>query len=333
MWNWLVSGLLLNATIYLYDGSPFYPNGKILWDFVEEEKINFMGVSAKYIDALAKENLNIIDEYSFLDLEIIGSTGSPLVHESYDYIYNLIKKDVSVASLSGGTDIVGCFIGGNPFASVRRGEIQGPILGMDVHVFNEKGKSIKNTKGELVCTQSFPTMPLFFWNDKNNEKYQNAYFNKFPNVWCHGDYLMKTESNGFIIFGRSDATLNPGGVRIGTAEIYRQVEQLDEIVEGLVVGQTWEGDTRVILFVRLNPEFKLTKDLTDKIKSKIRIGASPRHVPSKIIVVEDIPRTKSGKIAELAVRDIIHNKEINNQTALANPECLNYFKNIEELGY
>jgi acetoacetyl-CoA synthetase len=333
MWNWLVSGLLLNATIYLYDGSPFYPNGKILWDFVEEEKINFMGVSAKYIDALAKENLNIIDEYSFLDLEIIGSTGSPLVHESFDYIYNLIKKDVSVASLSGGTDIVGCFIGGNPFASVRRGEIQGPILGMDVHVFNEKGKSIKNTKGELVCTQSFPTMPLFFWNDKNNEKYQNAYFNKFPNVWCHGDYLMKTESNGFIIFGRSDATLNPGGVRIGTAEIYRQVEQLDEIVEGLVVGQTWEGDTRVILFVRLNPEFKLTKDLTDKIKSKIRIGASPRHVPSKIIAVEDIPRTKSGKIAELAVRDIIHNKEINNQTALANPECLNYFKNIEELGY
>ena len=333
MWNWLVSGLLLNATIYLYDGSPFYPNGKTLWDFVEEEKINFMGVSAKYIDALAKENLNIIDEYSLLDLEIIGSTGSPLVHESFDYIYNLIKKDVSVASLSGGTDIVGCFIGGNPFASVRRGEIQGPILGMDVHVFNEKGKSIKNTKGELVCTQSFPTMPLFFWNDKNNEKYQNAYFNKFPNVWCHGDYLMKTESNGFIIFGRSDATLNPGGVRIGTAEIYRQVEQLDEIVEGLVVGQTWEGDTRVILFVRLNPEFKLTKDLTDKIKSKIRIGASPRHVPSKIIVVEDIPRTKSGKIAELAVRDIIHNKEINNQTALANPECLNYFKNIEELSY
>ena len=333
MWNWLVSGLLLNATIYLYDGSPFYPNGKILWDFVEEEKINFMGVSAKYIDALAKENLNIIDEYSLLDLEIIGSTGSPLVHESFDYIYNLIKKDVSVASLSGGTDIVGCFIGGNPFASVRRGEIQGPILGMDVHVFNEKGKSIKNTKGELVCTQSFPTMPLFFWNDKNNEKYQNAYFNKFPNVWCHGDYLMKTESNGFIIFGRSDATLNPGGVRIGTAEIYRQVEQLDEIVEGLVVGQTWEGDTRVILFVRLNLEFKLTKDLTDKIKSKIRIGASPRHVPSKIIAVEDIPRTKSGKIAELAVRDIIHNKEINNQTALANPECLNYFKNIEELGY
>ena len=333
MWNWLVSGLLLNSTIYLYDGSPFYPNGKVLWDFVEQEKINFMGVSAKYIDALAKEDLNILDTHSLLNLEIIGSTGSPLVHESFDYIYKNVKKNVSVASLSGGTDLVGCFIGGNPMSPVRRGEIQGPILGMDVHVFSDDGKSQENKKGELVCIESFPTMPLFFWNDKNNEKYHDAYFNKFPNVWCHGDYVMKTENNGFIIFGRSDATLNPGGVRIGTAEIYRQVEQLEEIVEGLVVGQMWNGDTRVILFVRLNPAFKLTKDLTDKIKSKIRMGASPRHVPSKIIAVEDIPRTKSGKIAELAVRDIIHNKEINNQTALANPECLNYFKNIEELSY
>ena len=331
MWNWLVSGLLLNSTIYLYDGSPFYPNGKILWNFVEKEKINFMGVSAKYIDALAKENLNIINDYSLLDLEIIGSTGSPLVHESFDYIYNLIKKDVLVASLSGGTDIVGCFIGGNPFASVRRGEIQGPILGMDVHVFNDKGESIKKTKGELVCTQSFPTMPLFFWNDQNNEKYHNAYFNKFLNVWCHGDYLMKTESNGYIIFGRSDATLNPGGVRIGTAEIYRQVEQLDEVIEGLVVGQSWDGDTRIILFIKLNRNHKLTDKLKIKIKSKIRLGASPRHVPSKIIEVRDIPRTKSGKIAELAVRDLIHNKEINNQTALANPECLVEYKDIKEL--
>ncbi|MDB9869433.1 acetoacetate--CoA ligase [Alphaproteobacteria bacterium] len=333
MWNWLVSGLLLNSTIYLYDGSPFYPNGKVLWDFVEQEKINFMGVSAKYIDALAKEDLNILDTHSLLNLEIIGSTGSPLVHESFDYIYKNVKKNVSVASLSGGTDLVGCFIGGNPMSPVRRGEIQGPILGMDVHVFSDDGKSQENKKGELVCIESFPTMPLFFWNDKNNKKYHNAYFNKFPNVWCHGDYVMKTENNGFIIFGRSDATLNPGGVRIGTAEIYRQVEQLEEIVEGLVVGQIWNGDTRVVLFVRLNPAFKLTKDLTDKIKSKIRMGASPRHVPSKIIAVEDIPRTKSGKIAELPVRDIIHNKEINNQSALANPECLNYFKNIEELSY
>jgi acetoacetyl-CoA synthetase len=333
MWNWLVSGLLLNSTIYLYDGSPFYPNGEVLWEFAEKEKINFMGVSAKYIDALSKDDVDIISNYNLSNLEIIGSTGSPLVHESFDYIYTLIKKDVSVASLSGGTDLVGCFLGGNPFSPVRRGELQGPILGMDIHVFDESGKSINNSKGELVCIQSFPTMPLFFWNDKNNEKYHDAYFNKFPNVWCHGDYVMKTENNGFIIFGRSDATLNPGGVRIGTAEIYRQVEQLEEIIEGLVVGQIWNSDTRVILFVRLNPIFKLTKELTDKIKSKIRIGASPRHVPSKIIAVKDIPRTKSGKIAELAVRDIIHNKEINNQTALANPECLNYFKNIEELSY
>jgi acetoacetyl-CoA synthetase len=214
---------------------------------------------------------------------------------------------------------------------VRRGELQGAILGMDVHVFDESGKSINSSKGELVCIQSFPTMPLFFWNDKNNQKYHDAYFNKFPNVWCHGDYVMKTENNGFIIFGRSDATLNPGGVRIGTAEIYRQVEQLEEIIEGLVVGQIWNSDTRVILFVRLSHNIELTENLQNKIKQKIRAGASPRHVPAKIIRVTDIPRTKSGKIAELAVRDLIHNKEINNQTALANPECLVEYKNIKEL--
>jgi len=333
MWNWLVSGLLLKSTICLYDGSPFSPNAEILWDYVDNEKINFMGVSAKYIDALSKDNINIIDKYDLKDLETIGSTGSPLVHESFDYIYKNVKKDVSVASLSGGTDIVGCFLGGNPMSVVRRGEIQGPILGMDVHVYNENGESIKNEKGELVCTQSFPTMPLFFWNDKNNKKYHDAYFSKYRNVWCHGDYIIKTENDGFIIYGRSDATLNPGGVRIGTAEIYRQVEQIDEVLEGLVVGQIWQGDTRVVLFVRLNQNSNLTQDLINKIVTKIKIGASPRHVPSKIIKVNDIPRTKSGKIAELAVRDIIHNKEINNQTALANPECLNYFKNIEELSY
>ena len=331
MWNWLVSGLLLKSTIYLFDGSPFYPNGEVLWEFVDKEKINFMGVSAKYIDALSKNNINIIDKYKLNDLEIIGSTGSPLIHEGFDYIYNKVKKDVLVASLSGGTDLVGCFIGGNPISSVRRGEIQGPILGMDIHVFDDNGNSLKNEKGELVCIQSFPTMPLFFWKDKNKEKYHNAYFNKFENVWCHGDYILKTESNGFIIFGRSDATLNPGGVRIGTAEIYRQVEQLEEVLEGLVVGQIWNGDTRVILFVRLNSNYKLTLELIDKIKLKIRAGASPRHVPSKIISVNDIPRTKSGKIAELAVRDLIHKKDINNQAALANPECLEEFKNIKEL--
>ena len=331
MWNWLVSGLLLKSTIYLYDGSPFFPNAEILWDYVDGEKINFMGVSAKYIDALSKENINIIKKYELSDLEIIGSTGSPLVHESFDYIYNNVKKDVSVASLSGGTDIVGCFIGGNPMSVVRRGEIQGPILGMDVHVYNENGESVKNEKGELVCSQSFPTMPLYFWNDVKNEKYHDAYFSKYRNVWCHGDYIAKTENDGFIIFGRSDATLNPGGVRIGTAEIYRQVEQIEEILEGLVVGQIWKGDTRVVLFVRLKPKYDLTQDLITKIKTKIKTGASPRHVPSKIIVVNDIPRTKSGKIAELAVRDLIHNKKINNKTALSNPECLEEYKNIEEL--
>ena len=331
MWNWLVSGLLLKSTIYLFDGSPFYPNGEVLWNFVDKEEINFMGVSAKYIDALSKKNLNIIDKYKLKNLETIGSTGSPLIHESFDYIYKKIKKDVLVASLSGGTDLVGCFIGGNPMKSVRRGEIQGPILGMDVHVFNDQGNSIENEKGELVCVQSFPTMPLFFWNDTNNKKYHSAYFSKFENVWCHGDYILKTKNNGFIIFGRSDSTLNPGGVRIGTSEIYRQVEQLEEVLEGLVVGQIWNGDTRVILFVRLNSDYNLNQELVDKIKTKIRVGASPRHVPAKIISVKDIPRTKSGKIAELAVRDIIHNKKINNQTALANPECLDEFKYIKEL--
>ena len=214
---------------------------------------------------------------------------------------------------------------------VRRGEIQGPILGMDVHVYDENANSLKNEKGELVCIKSFPSMPLYFWNDNNNEKYYDAYFNKYENVWCHGDYILKTENDGFIIFGRSDATLNPGGVRIGTAEIYRQVEQIEEVMEGLVVGQIWKGDTRVVLFVRLNENSNLTEELMDQIKTKIRTGASPRHVPAKIISVKDIPRTKSGKIAELAVRDLIHNKPINNITALANPECLEEYKNIKEL--
>ena len=331
MWNWLVSGLLLKSTIYLYDGSPFYPNPEILWDYVSSEKINFMGVSAKYIDALSKEKINIINKYDLSNLEIIGSTGSPLIHESFDYIYDNVKKDVLLASLSGGTDIVGCFIGGNPMSVVRRGEIQGPILGMDVHVYDENANSLKNEKGELVCIESFPSMPLFFWNDDNNVKYFDAYFNKYENVWCHGDYILKTENNGFIIFGRSDATLNPGGVRIGTAEIYRQVEQIEEILEGLVVGQIWKGDTRIVLFVRLNKNSNLTEELIDQIKAKIKSGASPRHIPAKIIKVQDIPRTKSGKIAELAVRDLIHNKTINNITALANPECLEEYKNIKEL--
>ena len=331
MWNWLVSGLLFGSTICLYDGSPFYPDENVLWDFAEKEDINFFGTSAKYLDALSKIEKNFSKSHDLKKLDMIGSTGSPLVHESFDYVYNYIKKDVHLASLSGGTDIVGCFVGGNPISPVFRGEIQGPILGMDVHVFNDNGMSVKNRKGELVCIKSFPTMPVKFWNDENDKKYKKAYFEKFNGVWCHGDYILKTDNAGYIIYGRSDATLNPGGVRIGTAEIYRQVERIDEVLEGLVVGQDWKEDTRIILFVRLANKVELDEELTNKIKSQIRKGASPRHVPSKIIEVADIPRTKSGKIAELAVKDLIHNKSIKNETALANPESLEFFKNISSL--
>ncbi len=331
MWNWLVSGLLFRSTICLYDGSPFYPDENALWDFVDKKDINFFGTSAKYLDALSKIGYKISNNHDLNSLEVIGSTGSPLVHESFDYVYNNIKKDIHLASLSGGTDIVGCFVGGNPISPVYRGEIQGPILGMDVHVFSEEGVSLKNKKGELVCIKSFPTMPIKFWNDEDGQKYQKAYFDKFEGVWCHGDYILKTNNKGFIIFGRSDATLNPGGVRIGTAEIYRQVEQINEVLEGLVVGQDWKEDTRIVLFVRLADNIELNEDLINKINVQIRKGASPRHVPAKIIKVKDIPRTKSGKIAELAVRDLIHNRNIKNETALANPECLEFFKNIPTL--
>ena len=328
MWNWLVSSLMLNSTICLYDGSPFYPNSDILWKYAEKEKINFFGTSAKYIDALSKFKNNISEKFSLDDLETIGSTGSPLVHESFDYVYQKIKKDIHLASLSGGTDIVGCFVGGNPISPVYRGEIQGPILGMDVHVFDEDGKSIINQQGELVCTKSFPTMPIQFWND-NGEKYHQAYFKKFENVWNHGDYILKTNNDGFIIYGRSDATLNPGGVRIGTAEIYRQVEKIDEIIESLVIGQNWKNDTRLVLFVVLKEGIILESELTKTIKNQLRIGASPRHVPSIILQVPEIPKTKSGKIVELAVRDLVHGKEIKNVSALANPESLNYFRNLK----
>ncbi len=331
MWNWLVSGLLFGSTICLYDGSPFYPNGKVLWDYAEKQKINFFGTSAKYIDALSKEKIKILDSHQLSNLDTIGSTGSTLVHESFDYIYSNIKRDVHLASLSGGTDIVGCFVGGNPLSPVYRGEIQGPILGMDVHVFDEKGLSVVNKKGELVCVKSFPTMPIKFWKDEDGSKYHNAYFNKYEGVWCHGDYILKTNNKGFIIYGRSDATLNPGGVRIGTAEIYRQVEQIDDVLEAIVIGQDWQGDTRLILFVRLNKGVVLNENLMSRIKKKIREGASPRHVPAKIIKVEDIPRTKSGKIAELAVRDLIHGRLIKNKSALANPECLKIYSNLSEL--
>ena len=328
MWNWLVSGLLLRSTICLYDGSPFYPNADVLWNYAENEKFNFFGTSAKYIDALSKFKNNISEKFNLKYLKTIGSTGSPLIHESFDYVYKHIKKDVQLASLSGGTDIVGCFVGGNPISPVVRGEIQGPILGMDVQVFDENGISVTDKQGELVCVKSFPTMPLKFWNDNNN-LYFKAYFNRYANVWNHGDFILRTKTGGFIIYGRSDATLNPGGVRIGTAEIYRQVEKIEEVFESLVVAQNWKNDTRVILFVVLKDQIILDEQLIDKIKKQLKLGASPRHVPSFIIQAPDIPKTKSGKIVELAVRDLINGKEIKNQTALANAECLKFFRALK----
>ncbi len=328
MWNWLVSSLMLNSIICLYDGSPFYPNSDILWNYAEEEKINFFGTSAKYIDALSKFKNKISEKFILDDLETIGSTGSTLVHESFDYVYNHIKKDVHLASLSGGTDIVGCFVGGNPISPVYRGEIQGPILGMDVHVFDDGGSSVINQQGELVCIKSFPTMPIEFWND-NGEKYHQAYFEKYENVWNHGDFIMKTQNCGFIIYGRSDATLNPGGIRIGTAEIYRQVDKMDQIIESLVIGQNWKNDTRLVLFVVLKDNMILDSELIKNIKNQLRTGASPRHVPSVILQAPEIPKTKSGKIVELSVRDLINGKEIKNETALANPKSLDFFRNLK----
>ena len=328
MWNWLVSSLLLNSTVCLYDGSPFYPNSDILWEYADKEKFNFFGTSAKYIDALSKFKNKVSKKFLLENLEVIGSTGSPLVHESFDYVYNNVKKDVHLASLSGGTDIVGCFVGGNPISSVYRGEIQGPILGMDVHVFDEEGNSIINRQGELVCIKSFPTMPIQFWKD-NGEKYHQAYFNKYDNIWTHGDYILKTENNGFIIYGRSDATLNPGGVRIGTAEIYRQVEKIDDVLESLVIGQIWKNDTRLILFVVLKENKILDSNLIKIIKNQLRTKASPRHVPAMIFQAPEIPKTKSGKIVELAVRDLVNGKEIKNVSALANPECISFYRNLK----
>ena len=329
MWNWLVSGLLLRSTICLYDGSPFYPNSDILWNYAEKEKFNFFGTSAKYIDALSKFKNKISEKFKLTYLKTIGSTGSPLLHESFDYIYKHVKKNVHLASLSGGTDIVGCFVGGNPISPVYRGEIQGPILGMDVQVFNDDGLSIIEKQGELVCIKSFPTMPIKFWGDVSGELYHKAYFDRFSNVWSHGDYILKTKNGGFIIFGRSDATLNPGGVRIGTAEIYRQVEKIEEVFESLVVGQDWKNDTRIILFVVLKDKLVLDEKLTNKIKNQLKFGASPRHVPSFVVQAPDIPKTKSGKIVELAVRDLVNGKEIKNKTALANAECLDFFRAIK----
>jgi acetoacetyl-CoA synthetase len=331
MWNWLASCLASEATLLLYDGSPFHPSGNVLFDFADAERMTWLGTSAKFIDACSKAGLEPIKTHTLASVRGIGSTGSPLAPEGFDYVYRSIKRDVHLASVSGGTDIVGCFVGGNGNAPVWRGEIQAAWLGMAVEAFDEEGRPARGEKGELVCTRPFPSMPVGFWNDADGRKYFNAYFAKFPNVWCHGDWVERTARGGWVIYGRSDATLNPGGVRIGTAEIYRQVEQLDEVVEALVIGQDWQGDVRVVLFVRLREGAALDTALIDRIKRKIRDNTTPRHVPAKILAVADIPRTKSGKIVELAVRDVVHGRAIKNKEALANPEALEFFSNRAEL--
>ena len=331
MWNWLVSGLASGATLLLYDGSPFYPDGNVLFDFADAERMNFFGTSAKFIDSVRKAGLKPIRSHDLSSVRAISSTGSPLSPEDFRFVYDGIKKDVHLASVSGGTDIVSCFVLGVPTQPVWTGEIQGPGLGLAVDVWDDDGRPVRQEKGELVCTKAFPAMPIGFWNDLDGKKYQAAYFERFDNIWCHGDFAEWTMHGGMIIHGRSDATLNPGGVRIGTAEIYNQVEQMPEILEALCIGQDFDNDVRVVLFVRLAAGVQLGEDLEKRIRAKIRSGASPRHVPAKIVAVTDIPRTKSGKITELAVRDVVHGRAIKNKEALANPEALELFKNLPQL--
>ncbi|EFM61233.1 acetoacetyl-CoA synthase [Brucella sp. NF 2653] len=331
MWNWLASGIASGATLLLYDGSPFYPDGNVLFDYAAAEGMTYFGTSAKFIDAVLKAGLKPGETHDLSALRTISSTGSPLSPEGFAFVYDAIKKDVHLASISGGTDIVSCFVLGVPTEPVWQGEIQGAGLGMAVDVWNDDGKPVRGEKGELVCTKAFPSMPLQFWNDAQGEKYQAAYFERFDNIWCHGDFAEWTEHGGIVIHGRSDATLNPGGVCIGTAEIYNQVEQMPEIAEALCIGQDWDRDVRVVLFVRLAEGGGLDDDLKARIRTKIRTGATPRHVPAKIVAVRDIPRTKSGKIVELAVRDIVHGREVKNREALANPEALELYRDIAEL--
>ena len=333
MWNWLVSVLASKASIVLFDGSPMFKKNDLLLKIADKEKITLLGVSAKYIDALRKLNPSLKYKYKLNNLKTICSTGSPLSNDGFEYIYKNVKKKVHLSSISGGTDIVSCFVLGNLYQPVHMGEIQNNGLGLDVDIFNDKGKSVKNRKGELVCKNPFPSMPLKFWNDKNDKKFKDAYFNRFTNNWHHGDFAEIKNTGGFIIHGRSDTTLNPGGVRLGTAEIYSEVEKFTQIKESIVVGQSWDNDIRVILFIVMNEKFNFTEDLLKKIKNQIRKNTSPRHVPSKIIVVKDIPRTKSGKIVELAVKNVIEGNIIKNKEALANPQALKQFKNLKELSY
>ena len=331
MWNWLISVLSSRASIVLFDGFPMFKKHDLLIKIADKEKITLFGVSAKYIDSLRKLNFKANLKYKLKSLKTICSTGSPLSKDNFNYVYKNIKKNVHLSSISGGTDIVSCFVLGNIYSPVFSGQIQNNGLGMDVDVCNQNGKSVKNQKGELICKNAFPSMPIKFWNDKNNEKFRTAYFKKFKGLWHHGDYAERKNSGSYIIYGRSDATLNPGGVRLGTSEIYSVIEKFREIKESLVVGQSWDNDVRIVLFVVLNKNFVLDENLITKIKKNIKIDASPRHVPSKIFVVSDIPRTKNGKIVELAVKNIIEGKKIKNIEALANPEILKEYKNIIEL--
>jgi acetoacetyl-CoA synthetase len=332
MWNWLVSGLAAGATLLLYDGSPFVGRGNILFDYAQAEAMTQLGTSAKFIDAASKAGVDPKRTHRLDTVRAVLSTGSPLMPEGFDYVYEHVKKDVCLASVSGGTDLVACFVGGVPVLPVWRGEIQCPMLGMAVDVFDDEGRPLPaGEKGELVCTKPFPTMPLGFWNDPGGAKYRAAYYERFPGVWRHGDWCEKTSHGGYVIYGRSDAVLNPGGVRIGTAEIYRQVEKLDEVVESIVIGQDWEGDVRVVLFVRLREGMALDPELVKRIKDTIRANTTSRHVPAVILQVPDIPRTKSNKIVELAVRAVVHGQPVKNAEALANPEALEHFRNRPEL--
>jgi acetoacetyl-CoA synthetase len=335
VWNVLFMALGAEASLMLYDGSPFAKGGRILFDYAEKERFTHFGTSAKFIDACAKRDLRPAETHDLAALRMVISTGSPLVAESYDYVYDTWKKDVCLSSISGGTDIMGAFVDANAVLPVYRGEMQCRSLGMAIDVFDEKGEPIVNRKGELVCTKPFPSMPLGFWNDRGGERYHAAYFAKYPNVWCHGDWSELTERGTMIVYGRSDATLNPGGVRIGTAEIYRVVERIDEVEESVAIGQLWPpdnpSDTRVVLFVKLRPGYSLDQHLEDRIRAEIKRQASPRHVPARIVQVPDIPRTKNGKVVELAVKAVVHGMPVPNTDALANPEALDYFENVAEL--
>ncbi len=331
MWNWLVSGLSTGCTLVLFDGSPFAPTPQHLWDIAEQERISIFGTSAKYIAALEKAGVKPRESHNLPALKAVLSTGSPLAHESFDYVYRDIKEDLQLSSISGGTDIVSCFALGCPIRPVYAGELQCRGLGMAVEIFDDSGKPVTCEKGELVCTYPFPSMPIGFWNDPDGRKYHDAYFDQFDNIWAHGDYGEITEHDGLIIHGRSDAVLNPGGVRIGTAEIYRQVEKVEEVLESLCIGQPWDSDVRVVLFVRLREGIQLDAPLIERIRSTIKANTTPRHVPAKVIQVSDIPRTISGKIVELAVRKVVIGEEVKNKDALANPEALELFRNLPEL--